>query len=146
MHRNVSVTTRLLRPASPPLWFRAVFYASFAVWVALQAATEYFTVTSLYTYTHLPLFESEKQVNSAFLNIVAVGLLTIFVVLTFIYGVATRSKLAVLASAAFLASLIILNVLAVGILMSSKVRMGATKSEIVATRTHIARDTPSFLC
>ncbi|XP_043226753.1 uncharacterized protein LOC122383934 [Amphibalanus amphitrite] len=129
MHRNVSVTTHLLHPVSPPLWFRAVFYAAFAAWVALQAATEYFTITSLYTYTHLPLFESEKQVNSAFLNIVAVGLLTVFVVLTFIYGVVAKSKLAVLASAAFLASLIILNVLAVGILMSSKFSLNTGPSK-----------------
>ncbi|XP_037068881.1 uncharacterized protein LOC119090197 [Pollicipes pollicipes] len=120
MRRNTSVTTRIHQPPAPPCWFRTLFYGSFCFWVVLQAATEYYTTKCLHTYTHLPLFENEKQVDSAFLNIVAVGLLTVLLVLSFIYGILAISKLVVLASAAFLATLLILNILAVGILMSCR--------------------------
>ncbi|XP_043212864.1 uncharacterized protein LOC122376955 [Amphibalanus amphitrite] len=119
MDRKKSVTTRIHQPPAPPCWFRTVFYLSFGAWVLLQAATEYYTTRCLHIYTHLPIFEKEKQVTAAFLNIVSVGILTVFLVLSFIYGICTVSKLIVLSSSAFLSTLLILNILAVGILMSS---------------------------
>ena len=121
MDRKKSVTTRIHQPPAPPCWFRTAFYLSFGAWVLVQAITEYYNTKCLHIYTHLPIFDNEKQVTAAFLNVMSVGLLTVCLVLAFVYGICTVSKLIVLSSSAFLSTLLILNVLAIGMLISSHV-------------------------
>ena len=137
MNRKKSVTTRIHQPPAPPCWFRTVFYISFGAWVLLQTASEYYNSKCLHIYTHLPIFETEKQVTAAFLNIMSVGILTLCLVLTFLYGICTVSKLIVLSSSAFLCTLLILNILAVGILMSSHVSISVIDQNHSATITEI---------